>query len=477
MISRMKKYVLAAATTIILLPVLLVLALPFWFGREAEKTYHDMLDQLSGRSGILFTAKHYERGWLSSSAETTLRHPQIPLEFKARHRISHGPLPLDRFLEGDWRLTPVQARITSQISLAAPEKQNTSSWPPLSAETAVRLNGDGTLHAEMPPIETTGDKGEIIDWRGISADITFDQAWRKIRLDAHLPALSVTASGQQGDVTLSKVTMHSDTQEGIAGYFFGEVSLRVGKLEIGQTSGRVGVKGLTLSASTQPADDNINMVLRYSLDEANVAEERFGPGIMVFEARRLDVASLVKFKKEVAAIDREGTLAPRMALTVAGKTVALLAELAKKAPEFEITRLSFKTREGEISGKAKFVLDGRKRNLTDSPVKLLTTLRGNLEILIPEPLLKRLIAAAIRRDIEAYRQSGALTAREMARLDADTMAEIVDQAFPQYLARHELTRLLVEEGGRYKLDLSIARGQVMINGKPWHAPARITLPQ
>jgi uncharacterized protein YdgA (DUF945 family) len=65
----------------------------------------------------------------------------------------------------------------------------------------------------------------------------------------------------------------------------------------------------------------------------------------------------------------------------------------------------------------------------------------------------------------------------MARLDADTMAEIVDQAFPQYLARHELTRLLVEEGGRYKLDLSIARGQVMINGKPWHAPARITLPQ
>jgi len=473
----MKKYILAAIAVIILMPVMLILTLPFWFGREAEKTYQYLLDQLSAHGGTRITASHYERGWLSSTAETTLRHRQIPLAFKARHRISHGPFPLDRILGGDWRLTPFQARITSELSFVALGNNDTSSWPPLSAETTVRVNGDGIVHVEMPHIKTTGAKGEIIDWHGMTADLTLDRAWRKIQFTAHLPSLKVTAPGKAGEMAISDVSLHSNTQEGASGYLFGEGGLRVGELEIGQTSGRVGAKGLALSASTQPADDNVNMVLRYSLDEAHVAEERFGPGIMVFEARRLDVASLVKFKKEIEAIDRDGSLAPRIALTVAGKTVALLAELAKKAPEFEITRLSFKTREGEISGKAKFVLDGRKRNLTDSPVKLLTTLRGNLEILIPEPLLKRLIAAAIRRDIEAYRQSGALTAGEMARLDADTMTVIVDRAFPQYLTRHEVTRLLVKDGGQYKLDLSIARGQVMINGKPWHAPARIVLPR
>ena len=471
----MKKYVLAAVTTIILLPVLLVLALPFWFGREAEKTYHDMLDQLSGRSGILFTAKHYERGWLSSSAETTLRHPQIPLEFKARHRISHGPLPLDRFLEGDWRLTPVQARITSQISLDAPGKQNTSSWPPLSAETTLRLNGDGTLHAEMPPIETTGDKGEIIDWRGISADITFDQAWRKIRLDAHLPSLSVTASGQQGDVTLSKVTMHSDTQEGIAGYFFGEGSLSVGRLEFGKASGRVGLKGLALSVTARPADDTVNMIFRYTLNEGIVTDETFGPVQLVMEARRLDAASLVKFKKAIDVINRGNPPNPQMAILITGKTVVLLGELAKKAPELEITRLSFKTNEGEITGKAKFVLDGRNRDLTQSPVKLLTTLTGNLEISIPEPLLKRLLTPVIRQDIVAFRQRGALTADELAKLDPEAMAKIVNLAFPQYLSRNEFTRLLVEEKGLYKLNLSVRRGQMLINGNPWHAPTRFEL--
>lgn len=471
----MKKYILAAIAAIILIPVMLVLLLPFWFGREAEKTYYDLLAQLSTRGGVRIMASHYERGWLSATADTTLRHRQLPIEFKARHRISHGPFPLDRIFDGEWQLTPVQARITSRLSLVLPGKNNISSFPPLSAETTFRVNGDGIVHAEMPQIKTTGAKGEVIDWRGMSMDLVLDRTWKKIQFNARLPLLMVSAPGQAGDLNISNVSLHSNIQEGASGYLFGEGSLHVGRIEISQASVRFSVKGLTLFASAQPADDNVNMVLRYSLDEANVAEERFGPGIMVIEARRLDAASLVKFKKEVAAIDGDNTLGPQMALTVAGKTVALLAELAKKAPEFEITRLSFKTRQGEISGKAKFFLDGRNRNLTDSPVKLLTTLRGNLEILIPEALLKRLIAPAIQRDVEAYRHSGALTAREMARLDADTMAEIVDQAFPQYLARHELTRLLVEEGGRYKLDLSIARGQVMINGKPWHAPMRFEL--
>ncbi len=471
----MKKFTLVLGFTLIALVALAAVGLPYWFGMEAEKTYGAMLEQLSSSSGLQFTGKNYARGWFSSTAETVIRLPQIPIEFIAQHRISHGPLPLDRILEGDWRVTPVQARIASQITLAAVGKQQLLNLPPLSTETTFRLNGGGTMRAEMSPIKTTGAKGEAIDWRGMSADMTFDRAWHKIRFDALMPSLTLTAPEQQGDMTLSNLSLHSDTQEGIAGYSFGDASLNVARLEFGNAAGRVGFKGFVLSSTARSAGDNVNLVIRYTHDEVQVAKERFGPGQLVIEARNLDAAALVKFKNEIDALTR-GNLPPAQAgMIVAGKAMELIAVLSKKAPEVEITQLSFKTREGEISGKGKFVLDGRKRDIARNPMQILTAFIGDLELAIPAAVLKRLLTPQIRQDIAAYRQSGALTADDVAHLGPEAMAEIVDRVFPQYLARNDFTRLLIEENGVYKLRLSIRQGQLLINGKPWHVPAQVAL--
>ena len=50
-------------------------------------------------------------------------------------------------------------------------------------------------------------------------------------------------------------------------------------------------------------------------------------------------------------------------------------------------------------------------------------------------------------------------------ISPEAMAEIVDQVFPQYLARNDFTASLIEEGGVYKLKLTIRQGQLLINGK------------
>lgn len=466
----MKKSVLAVAALLVLTAV----GLPFWFGREAEKTYGAMLEQLSHAGGIQFTPRNYERGWLSSTAETAIRVPELPVQFIARHRISHGPLPFDRILEGGWSFTPVLAHITSQVLLVSPGTETTSALPPVTAETTIRLNGDGVMHATMPPLKTTGAQGQIFDWRGMSADISFDREWKKIRFDMRLPALSVTAPGQQADLTLSGLSWHSDVHEGMAGYFFGDGALTIGQLEFGSAAGRMGLNGLAISATSQPSGDNVNLVIRYQLEDARTAaEERFGPAQLVIEVRRLDVASLMKFKNEMDAIYRGNPPPPQAARMVVGKTLELLGALSKKAPELDIARLSFKTREGEISGQGKFVLDGRRRHIDRNPMQLLTALTGHLEISIPAPVLKHLLTPLIRRDIETYRQRGALTANDMAKLSPEAMAEIVDRVFPQYLSRNDFTRLLVEEGGVYQFKLSIRHGLLLINGQPWHVPGGI----
>jgi uncharacterized protein YdgA (DUF945 family) len=468
--KRIAPKIVAAA---IVVPLLAAAALPYWFGRKAETSYHILLDQMSHAGWLRFTGTKYQRGWFSSTAETVVRQPELHFEIIARHRISHGPFPWDRILAGEWRLTPVQARITSDVFVAEPGTGKPLSFPPLSAETTFRLNGSGVVHGEIPPVRKTTARNQVVDWRGLSGDMSFDREWKKIQLDMRMPVLSVTSPGQVSELEVSKVTLHSDMQEGIAGYYFGDGALTVSRIEMNGGAGRIGLQGLEISSTTRPVADNVDMVLRYKLADVHTADAHFGPAQLTIEARHLDAATLVKFKNEIDTISRANLPPPQAALMLAGKTMTLLGTLSKKNPELEITHLSFKTPEGEISGHGKFVLDGRRRDITQNPMQLLTALSGDFEISFPGPVLKRMLTPIIRRDIETLRQGGGLSPGDMAKLDPQTMAQIVDRVFPQYLQRNEFTRLLVEDNGVYRLNLTIRRGQLLINGQPWHVPSQV----
>lgn len=466
-----KRNALTAIVTAAGLLLLTALALPFWFGLQAEKSYLALLAQLSRRGGWQFTGTHYERGWFSSTAETVIRHSRIPIELSARHRISHGPFPVDRILAGDWQFAPVQARIASQIVLNAPAGQTAPDFPPLNAETTFLLNGDGVLHADIAPLRKTGAQGQVIDWRGFSGDVRFDREWKKIRFEARLPALILGAPAQAGGLSLSRLSWRSDLREGGAGYFFGDGALNIEQMQFGGADRPLGVNGLEISGSARPAGENVDLMLRYRVEEIRAADERFGPGELAIEARHLDAAALAKFKNDLEAVYRGNPPPAQATMLMAGKAMELLAALSRQAPELEITKLSFKTGRGEIAGKAKFVLDGRKNGAAQNPLQLLMALSGRGELSIPAPVLKQMLAPAIRRDIEAYRRRGALTPQDMERLTPQVMDEIVDRAFPQYLSRNGFARYFVGDGDLYKLTVSIRRGQLLVNGTPWHAPA------
>lgn len=465
----MKKIVLTAVITGVLIFSAMALALPFWFGMETEKTYSAMLEQLSRGSGLQFTGQNYDRGWFSSTAETVVRHPQMNFQITARHQIHHGPLPLDALMRGEWR--PAQAHIMSQVSFNAPDSQ-APRLPPVTVAIVFHLNGSGTMHAEMPALKKTGEQGQIIDWRGMDADASFDREWKKIRLEARLPSLTLSAPDREQGLVLSKARLHYDMQEGTAGYFFGDGALTVGQLEITGPAGRMSLEALEISTSARPEGDNVNLNIGYKLGQARAGEESYGPAQLAMELRRLDAAAMRKFSNEINGISRGNLPAPQAAMMVAGKTLELIGTLAKKAPELEITHLSFKTRAGEVTGKAKFVLDGRNSNLAENPLQLLLALAGDAEVAVPPAVVKQWLTPLIRRDIDAQRQRGALSATDMAKLDSRIMDEIVDRVFPQYLSRHEFTRLLVEDQGLFKLTLSLHRGQFLLNGKPWRLPAR-----
>ena len=465
------------AGTLVLLLTAALVGLPFWLGMETEKTYQSLLDRASRSSGFQLKAKTYERGWFRSTSETLIRYPGLPLEFTAAHKIDHGPFPLTRWLQGEFSLTPIQARIESEIRIAAVGQGGMATLPPLTTDLTIDLHGDGRMHLALPPNRTQGTDGTNFDWRGLSGDLGFDREWRKFRLELQAPGFSVTKAADNAlEVSVSKITLRSNMQEGVAGYLFGDSVFAIGQMNFQSPATHVTAQGMEISASARAAGESVNMVLDYKIQAINNATEHYGPGQITIELRKLDVATLMKFRNEMETIYRKDLPPAQASLMTLSKSMELIGTLSKKAPELEITRLSFKTAQGELQGKGKLVLDGSKANIAENPMLLLTTLSGNFELSIPPGMVRQILAPLILSDIESYRQAGTLSAKERANLDPATMAKVVDQALPLYLAQNPFTRNLVLEKDMYKLRASIRRGQLLVNNTPWHG-AMPSLPQ
>ena len=158
-----------------------------------------------------------------------------------------------------------------------------------------------------------------------------------------------------------------------------------------------------------------------------------------------------------------------------GKSLELLGVLARRSPEFEIKRLSLHSERGELTGRAKLVIDGSRSNIAENPLLLLTAVRGDAELHVPAGYVRPLLAPIIRQDFEALGRARRVGREDVKSLSLERLNTIIDQAMPHYLARHPLTRYLVADGQHFRLQATLQRGELLINGQPWSGGAPLPL--
>jgi uncharacterized protein YdgA (DUF945 family) len=466
------KKILIGILGLVALPLAALGGASFWFGLQAEKYYQDALKRAS-KNGWSLTGKHYDRGWMSATAETLIRYQNLPVELSATHQISHGPWAIDRLLAGEIDLTPVQARIASRVTLTVKEAPAAmqpvlAQLPALAVDTTLAFSGAGVARLEIPALKKSAPDGTTLEWRGLQGDIHFDPEWKKIKADLRAPGLRLFQTQSAQDLlTLTKLNIRTDVQEGVAGFYLGEGSVALERAGFGNPAFPVVLQGLSFSSQTRAAGDSLNVTVKYKVNAIEVANEAHGPGGFTLELRNLDAVALRKFEGEFDALSRQNLPKEQANLMLTGKLLEYAALLAKKAPELEITKLNFTSGGSELSGRAKLVVDGSQSNITENPMLLLTAVRGDLELSLPGPMLRPLLAPLIRADIETQRQRGKLSEAEYAQLTPEVFARIVDQLLPLYLPQHPFTRMLIKEDARYRLTATLKQGQVLVNNQPW----------
>ena len=449
-----------------------VAGLPFWFGMQAESAYAAMIASATQNGDLSVTQSKFERGWFESTADTTFTVSSAPVTISVLHRISHGPIPLD----DEFQFQPMLARAKSQVSIGLPG--GAVKLPTMTAKTIVYLAGNSTTRLDMPayakPAPKAGEAGSFdLDWKGMSGEFTLSADYKNLKGEMNAPLLGF--SFQDGNFSLAKINLSADTQEGPSGIGVGSLAIGIDKFAMDdkKKSERLVIEGMRVSSNTQEAGGNLNSTVTLQFRSIQAGGVKQGAAQISMQLRKLDVATLVKFQKEVRELGKQKMPPEQANMMMLGKTMELLGLLAKKSPELEITKLSFKTEDGEVTGKAKFVLDGSQLDVSGNPMLMLKALSGDGEVNLPASIVHLFAEPDVKRDIEALKASGKLSEKEIAKLSPKRIAAITAQAIkdlPQY-KDGVVTRLhLVADGPNYRIVAALKGGQLRVNDQPLQLP-------
>ena len=450
-----------------------VAALPYWFGMQAESAYQDMLQKLNEGGELTVTNSSFQRGWFESTADTSFTLTNLPtVTVSMLHRVSHGPLPLD----DDFQFQPLLARVKSQISIGLPG--GAVKLPAMIGISSVYLAGNSSTRLDMEPYKKPAPKaGETeafdLEWKGLHGEFALSADYKSVKGEVTAPVLRF--SFKDGSFTMNKLNLNLDTQESASGLGTGSVTLGVDKFVLDDTKKgeTFSLDGLRLSTSTQEASGNLNSTMSFQIRGMESGGSKQGAAQISLQLRKLDVATLVKYQKDVRALRKQKMPPEQANMMVLGKTMELLGQLAKKTPEIEITKLSFKTVDGEVTGKAKFVLDGSQLDVSGNPMLMLKALSGEGEVSLPDSIVRLLAEPDVKRDVETLKASGKLSKADIAKLTPRRMAAITTQAakeLPQYKDNVVSRLRLVPDGTNYKIVAALKDGQLHVNNEPLQLP-------
>lgn len=440
-------------------------------GGQVQNLYQSSLEESDTWGFFSLASEDYRRGFLSSHVRTqvVLSLPRgekegapetVQLVFD--HTFRHGPLP------GGFSL-PALAEVESRLAEVRLDGVDVEGFfehfPELEAAIAVtRVAFDGSTKSRLhiPPLERHDTDGEL-KWQGLKIDAVAEPGGRALKGRVEMPGLELIAEGSR--IELGAMRGEFDLTEALPWIYVGRSRMSLDGLEMefpdGEDGGRRSfeVKAGKVTLDSRQEGDRLHY--RESLEFARLGmdDEFFGPLSVEVELLNLDGRALSDFMgqfqeagRELAEVDPESRLI---------RLLPLYGELAMKllagGPELKIERLRLAAPNGEIRGGGRFGFAGEPGLFLGDFVALLQQLEAVVELEAHERLVRSVLAATMRAELQAQ-----------AAAQAEYGAEEVEQLLTESL-ESEIDNLLernfvVREGDKLKITAGLNNGVFTLNG-------------
>ena len=414
--------------TVIIALVVVTAATPYWFGVEAERIYQQQIDALESNNKITVVENRFQRGWLSSVAESRVFIEGTPAVIFAEHTIEHGPIPSGEPMKYIVSLQPLQALIRSRLSLQRRGQQNENIVVG-TLLTTVSIDGNSSTQVDIPSADIQMDQSANLLWEQITGHVNFvpnESSWRGV----------ITTEGtawQQGDTDVQIGSSQIDffSYPGSTGLALGNSTVSIESLQIHLpgAQGYLTARGLTFESTATEQGQNISYSLDGKIASADLSGLEISSGDWSVKVENLDLDSLTRLN------DMEvGAAVPLNDL------VALLSKRNAKAE----SSLKLVTDSGPFTADVRVIFSdsGGSKN----PLVLLSALEGSVDLDIPA-IMVEMIARSLSMDVPTDATDDAAAARIQSWLDSN---------------------ILTRRGDRYRFRATITSGAVELNGKPFN---------
>ncbi len=456
---------------------------PYWIGTEIENRFREFQQQLAVQSGISFTLDRYQRGYLSSTAQTTFtvspnrsvtalppssQPPAALFKFTLHHQISHGPWIDDTFLHG------TMSKVVTTLALGDEQPALLPFY-----------FGDQSALAITTWLEWAGgikSEGRIPLYRGRDHTDQYNLRWGGLHFELDGNWIARRAEGRFNSPRFELANAaHGVTVGGLSGHFSSFVSsqglvLGAGDLSLDSfkahgkgadsVSQQVVVRGMNIAYDAQQRDEAVDVMQQFGFRLLQINGKQFNDGALRYELSNLDAAVLQSLQKRYEQMTQAEFSDPEQLRQVWLQEIqALLPAMLAQAPEIHISKAEVTTVDGLISARLKLAMDNSFPlpaviELPEGLRRLLPLMQVELDLKLPATIIEQQARKAVRENIIEQLQDTEQT------MTPEVLAQQTRRAAEQMLAQFEIQNIIRRKDGYFRTELRYRDGRLRLNGAP-----------
>ena len=451
------------------------LAAPYWVGVQTEKYYDSIIHDAANRYGFNLKDVAYHRGWFSSSSRIKFHIPRDksgkpPYVITLVSDIHHGPVI---FGVSDHPVVAASVAVTTvefPHDLDAPLHFYFGDKAPVRMTTTVTFDGASNTHLFSPAYNGPSQDGRLtVSWKGMVGDSASTGISAGAKITSSFKAPGLVVKGQGGIVEFQSFAASGEGQRTASGIFPGRATISLAKLDLDVPSQNAPnthlmLSGLSFSDNVAPKEHMLTMKLGAGVKDIEVADQHYGPGQYDMELRNLGehvVAEYVKTMRDLRAMQPRGAQNAKSMTDLRRRLMSLANEFLKNSPQFEISRVSLGTKEGEVGGRFLITFDGTGGFNMQNIAQLIPRVHAEANAQAPEMLFKTVLAGIARSHL-----ASALKAKNQKLPDEDTLTTNAMAVMEQEIQSMVDNGFIVNEGGRYTARLLFDKGRLTVNDRP-----------
>lgn len=462
-------------------------AAPYFAGYYAKNNIENTFAQLDQKPQITVTEENYHQGWLTSTAQYTIKMnaPQHRgqatsdslTSFTLSLDISHGPII--------FRPSPLLALAQAKIHLDTSDKAPTT-LP--ESSLVVHYNGSSTYMiggADKTFLKYKDPTGSV-QWDNMLLTMDFSRTFEQIEINGNLGQITI-AGPDQAKITATPTTnaipiininggpIHASyTLADPYQFYVGGGDLTIQSVT---SANEQIVKDLKINVDTKITDNELLLTgFTVELQEATVQSKKYGPGTFSFLVRNLDPKTLDKITSLVSQVsDAMYSQNPQEMIEKINNQpqVLALALFSKNAKFIQTMHMTTPQGNVEYNLDIDFPAYDPSHVLLQIP-SLITQITAHLALELPKAYVNDIASVyALKKNEQAYTQmmikskiaqeNGSNDVSDVEETDYSNVSK--PQTPEQIIQKFVNKGLLVPQANAFNLQITYKDGKFIINGK------------